>query len=170
MLLGPEGGDARSLAYNPSDPNNVFLGTSTGTLFVSGDAGRSWVRFAHLGGDNYVLDHIVIDSRHPEIMFVSAWNIDDQTHGDVFRSRDGGKSWVPLPDMHGKSVRTLAMAFSNPNVIVSGTLDGVYRSNDGGDSWQRISPASLTEIKNVESIAIGPKDPNLIYAGTWHLP
>jgi photosystem II stability/assembly factor-like uncharacterized protein len=170
ILLGPDGGDARSLAYDPRNPDHVFLGTSTGCIFVSSDGGQSWSRFAHLGGaDNYVLDHIIVDPQNPAIIFTSAWNVEDNKSGDVFRSRDGGKTWVALPGMHEKSVRALAMAASDSNVLASGTLEGVYRSKDGGDTWQRISPANRAEIKNVESIAIDPKDPNLIYAGTWHL-
>ncbi len=169
-LLGPDGGDARSLAYDPRNPDRVFLGTSSGSIFVSTDGGHSWSRFAHLGsGDNYVLDHIIIDPRDPAVIFASAWNVEDNKAGDIFRSRDGGETWTALPGMHGKSVRALAMAASDSNVLASGTLEGVYRSKDGGDSWQPISPAYQGEIRNIESIAIDPKDPNLIYAGTWHL-
>lgn len=170
ILLGPNGGDARSLAYDVHNPDHVFLGTSTGSIFSSTDGGQSWSRFAHLGsGDNYVLDHIIIDPRNSAVIFASAWNVEDNKAGDVFRSRDGGNTWTALPAMHEKSVRALAMAPSDSNVLVSGTLEGVYRSQDGGDSWQRISPANHAEIKNIEAIAIDPKDPNLIYAGTWHL-
>ncbi|HXY09117.1 MAG TPA: transcriptional regulator [Terriglobales bacterium] len=169
-LLGPDGGDARSLAYDPRNPDQVFLGTSTGSMFVSSDGGRSWSRFAHLGrGDDFVLDHIVIDPKNPDTMFVSAWSVEDQRSGNIFRSRDGGKTWASLPGMHERSVRALAMAASDSHILAAGTLDGVFRSKDGGDSWERISPASQAEIRNIESIAIDPKDPNVIYAGTWHL-
>ena len=48
-VLGPDGGDVRSLAYDPHDPNRVFLGTSTGVIFVSDDGGHNWSRFAKLG-------------------------------------------------------------------------------------------------------------------------
>jgi photosystem II stability/assembly factor-like uncharacterized protein len=169
-LLGPDGGDARSLAHDPRNPDHIFLGTSTGSMFVSSDGGGSWSRFAHLGqGDNFVLDHIVIDPKSPDTMFVSAWSVEDQRSGNIFRSRDGGKTWASLPGMHERSVRALAMAASDSHILAAGTLDGVFRSNDGGDSWERISPASQAEIRNIESIAIDPKDPNVIYAGTWHL-
>jgi photosystem II stability/assembly factor-like uncharacterized protein len=168
-VLGPDGGDARSLSYDPHNPDRIFLGNSTGTLFLSQDGGHSWSRFAHLGdGDDYVLDHIAISTQDSNTMFVAAWSVQDQQAGDVFRTMDGGKNWQTLPAMHGKSVRAFAISASDPQTLVAGALGGIFRSVNGGETWQKISPAT-EEIKNIESIAIDPKDPNVIYAGTWHL-
>jgi len=168
--LGPEGGDVRSLAYDPSNPDHIILGTSTGVLFVSNDAGHSWTRFAHLGpNDDYVLDHVVFDPQNPKKLYVSAWSFQNQQAGDVFRSHDGGKNWEPVPGMHGKSVRALAISASDSKVLVAGTLEGVYRTKDAGNNWDRISPANHADIKNVESIAVDPSNPDVVYAGTWHL-
>jgi len=155
------------LAYDPHDPNRVFLGTSTGVIFVSEDGGHNWSRFAKLGsGDDYVLDHIAIDPNNSKTIFVSAWSVQDQNAGDIFRTHNGGKEWEPLPAMHGKSVRAMALSASDPKIVVAGALDGVYRSRDGGNHWEHISDAG---IKNIESIAVDPKNPNVVYAGTWHL-
>jgi photosystem II stability/assembly factor-like uncharacterized protein len=169
-VLGPDGGDVRSLAADPHNPDHIFLGTSTGTMFVSSDNGHSWSRYAHLGtGDDYVLDHIVIDPQNPKHIYVAAWSVDNQQAGDIFRSRDGGKNWEELSQMHGKSVRALALSASDSKVLAAGALDGVYRSTDGGDSWHLISSANHAELKNIESIAVDPKNPDVVYAGTWHL-
>jgi photosystem II stability/assembly factor-like uncharacterized protein len=168
-VLGPDGGDVRSLAYDPQNPDRVLLGTSTGVIFVSDDNGHSWSRFAKLGaGDDYVLDHIVFDPQNSKHIFVSAWSVQDQMAGDIFRTRNGGKDWEALPGMHGKSVRAMAVSASDNKVVVAGALDGAYRSNDGGNNWQKISPSDGI-VKNIESIAVDPKDPNVVYAGTWHL-
>src|SRR5439155_22875020 len=79
--VGPDGGDVRSLAYDPQNPNRILLGTSAGQLFASNDGGASWSRLAHLGeGDDYVLDHIVF---HPQdgTVYVAAWSVEDN-NGD----------------------------------------------------------------------------------------
>lgn len=170
-LIGPEGGDVRSLSYDPANPSRILLGTSAGQMFQSEDGGASWRLFAHLGpGDDYVLDHIIFDPSHPSTIYVAGWSLFNADEGDVFRSDDGGRTWRALPGVHNKSVRALAMAPSNPNLLVVGALDGVFRSSDGGQNWERISPENHADIKNIESLAIDPQNPNIIYAGTWHLP
>src|SRR5262249_13981674 len=90
--------------------------------------------------------------------------------GALFRSSDNGKTWDAIKPMEGKSIRAFAMAPSDPKTLVVGALDGIFRSHDEGDTWERISPENYAEIKNIESLAIDPKNPDIIYAGTWHLP
>jgi photosystem II stability/assembly factor-like uncharacterized protein len=169
QVLGPDGGDARSLAYDAHNPDHILLGTSTGQMFSSNDGGRSWLRLARLGGDEYVLDHIAIDPENSNHIYVSAWSAAGQQIGEIFRTHDGGATWTTLPAMHRKSIRALAMFKGDSHILVAGALDGVFRSKDGGDTWERLSPANSAEIKNIESIAVDPKDPNTVYAGTWHL-
>ena len=167
--LGPDGGDVRSLAYDPQNPDHIFLGTSTGTLFSSTDGGHTWSRLAHLGsGDDYVIDHLAFDPQSPNKMFAAAWSVENQQSGDLFRSNDAGKTWETISAMHNKSIRAMAIAPSDSKTLVVGALDGVFRSSDAGKSWQKIS-ASSQEIHNIESVAIDPKNTNVVYAGTWHL-
>jgi photosystem II stability/assembly factor-like uncharacterized protein len=168
--LGPDGGDVRSLAFDPQNPDRIYLGTSTGTLFLSLDGGHNWSRLAHLGDDDNVLDHIAIDPQNPKHIYVSAWSVVNQQAGDVYRSHDGGNNWEAMPAVHGKSVRAMAIAAYDSNVLVIGALDGVFRTKDGGKNWDRISPVKQADdLKNVESLALDPKNPDVVYAGTWHL-
>lgn len=169
-VLGPDGGDVRSLSYDPKSPDHVYLGTSTGTIFYSTDGGHQWSRYAHLGnGDDYVLDHIAVDPDNTNTIYVAAWSVADNTAGDLYRSKNGGKSWEAIPAMHGKSIRALELADANSKVLTIGALDGVFRSTDGGDNWKQMSPAGHADIRNIESLAVDPKDTNVVYAGTWHL-
>lgn len=171
VTLGPEGGDARSLSYDPSSNGRIYLGTSSGELLLSTDNGATWSHLAHLGsGFDYVLDSISIDPKNSSTIYVGAWSVEDTQSGDVFKSTDRGQTWAELPAMHGKSVRAFAVAPSDPNVLVAGAIDGVYRSTDAGQTWTKITPADNPELKNFESVAIDPRSSEVIYAGTWHLP
>jgi photosystem II stability/assembly factor-like uncharacterized protein len=170
VQLGPDGGDVRTLTRDPHQHDRILLTTSAGVIYESLNGGKSWARFAHLGAKNdYVLDGVVFHPTRPGTIYIAAWSV-ETTGGELFRSHDGGRTWKSLKDMEGKSVRALAMAPSNPNVLVAGALDGVFRTTDGGEHWNLISPPDHVDIRNIESIAIDPTNAEIVYAGTWHLP
>ena len=175
-LIGPDGGNVRSLAYDPSDPDRLMLGTSAGELFVSQDGGKTWSPLAHLGaGDDLVIDHIVFDPTNTKTIYAAGWGLYHDDEGDVFRSDDGGLTWNELKGAHGKSIRALAMAPSDHNVLVIGALDGVFRSQDAGATWTKMTPdnpqvlENNASLKNFVSVAIDPTNPDIVYAGTRHL-
>ena len=175
-MIGPDGGNVRSLAYDPSNPSHILIGTSAGQIFASQDGGNSWTLFAHLGtGEDYVLDHIIFDPTNTATIYAAGWDLFDDTAGDVFRSDDGGLTWKALPGTHGKSIRALAMAPSDHNTLVIGALDGVFRTRDGGQTWTRMTPENPevmenhASMKNFVSVAVDPENPDVVYAGTRHL-
>jgi photosystem II stability/assembly factor-like uncharacterized protein len=168
--VGPDGGDARSFASDPSDPKHLYLGTETSWIYESRDGGANWVRIGKLSNSNdLIIDNLLVDSSDPKTLLAGAWKVDERG-GGLYISHDGGRIWTPIADMAGQSVRAIAQAASNSKIYIAGTLSGVYRSVDGGLQWAQMSPAGSTEIHEVESVAIDPADPNTVYAGTWHLP
>jgi photosystem II stability/assembly factor-like uncharacterized protein len=168
--LGPPGGDVHSLAADPSRPGRLFLGTADGHIFGSEDAGAHWKLLGRAGvRRDAVITAIVVDPRDANILFASAWTQEPAAGGGVFRSGDGGRSWR-VAGLEGQAVRALAVAPSDADVLVAGTLDGVYRSRDAGKSWERITPVHHDELRNFDSLAVDPRDPQTIYAGTFHLP
>jgi photosystem II stability/assembly factor-like uncharacterized protein len=168
--VGPDGGDARSFAADPSNPRHLYLGTTNSWLYESQDDGASWQRLAKLAKtDDLLVDNIVVDSSDPKTILVGAWVV-DHPDGGLFISHDAGKTWTSVEAMKGQSIRALTQAPSDPKVIIAGTLRGVFRSEDSGVHWNQITPAGSMDLHEVESIAIDPKNPQTIYAGTWHLP
>ena len=176
-LTGPWGGDVRSLVASPENVDLLYLGTSDGQMFKSDDGASTWSRLKPgLAKTGLSVDSILIDPRNTRVMYAGAWAVVSNERGGVFKSEDAGKTWKLLEQTKGLSVRCLAMAPEDSNLIIAGSasddkkLNGAFRSSDAGKTWERITPEGDPEIHNIESIGIDPKDPNVIYAGTFHLP
>jgi photosystem II stability/assembly factor-like uncharacterized protein len=166
--VGPPGGDVRSLAVDPLDPQRIYLGTAEGVLYRSDVGGLRWQRlnpgFPRRGQS---LDKIVVSPAGR--LLVGFWDV--RGHGGgVAVSTDRGRTFTIAAGLEGESVRALALAPSDPRQAVAGTSSGVFASRDGGLSWRRISPEGHPELRNLESVTVDPRDPRVVYVGTWHLP
>jgi photosystem II stability/assembly factor-like uncharacterized protein len=169
--LGPDGGDVRTLASDPTRPDLVYLGTTDGHVFGSEDGGRRWQLLGLAGAaHNAIVTAILVDPRNSDLLFASIWTREKQGEGGgIYRSTNRGRSWQPA-GLVGHAVRAFVAAPSEPDTLVAGALDGVFRSRDAGKNWEMITPANDPELRNFDSLAIDPQDPEIIYAGTFHLP
>jgi photosystem II stability/assembly factor-like uncharacterized protein len=168
---GVAGGDVRALATDPRDQNVVYLGTTDGHVFGSTDAGTSWKLLGLAGkNSNAVVTALIVDPRNSAQIYASTWTREAAGEGGgVFVSSDRGAMWKES-GLRSHAVRALAQAPSNPDVLVAGALDGVFISRDAGRTWNRVTPAGDDELRNFDSLAIDPKNADIIYAGTFHLP
>ena len=93
--------------------------------------------------------------------------------GGVFRTTDGGGTWVPITD--GKvplgSTGSIAVADSDPKIIYLGTGSdgvrsnvstgrGVYKTVDGGETWQFIG---LYNAGQIGAVRIHPTNPDIVW-------
>ncbi len=76
--------------------------------------------------------------------------------GDVFKSMNGGTTWVAVsPGLWGSTgpALTLAIDPTTPSTIYAGTgVYGVYRSTDSGNSWVKDGTPNLTELPQLAKI------------------
>lgn len=93
--------------------------------------------------------------------------------GGLFRTTDGGETWVPITDGEVPlgSSGDVAVALSNPDIIYFGTGSdgvrsnvstgrGVYKSTDGGDTWDF---AGLYDVGQIGAVRIHPTNPDIVW-------
>jgi len=119
-------------------------------------------------GQDDIITHIIVDPRDSNRLYASSWTL-YSGGGGVYRSDDGGRSWNIIGLAH-ETVRALTQSPTNPKLLLAGSLTGVYRSEDEGASWVKITPDNHPDLNRFDSLAFDPKDNNIIYAGTYHLP
>jgi len=166
-ISGPFGGTATAIAVDPSNPNVVLAGALDSLLFQSMDGAATWNLLDFPKRHLSEVTSILIDPADPKHYLAGMIGAEG---GGLFESHDAGKSWKAVKDMENVGVRALTAAPSKTSQFVAGTLRGVQMSEDSGKTWTRISDPGNQEMAGISAVAVDSQDPNIIYAGTSHLP
>jgi photosystem II stability/assembly factor-like uncharacterized protein len=154
------------IAVDPSNPSKIYLLTGDGDgrtlasigVLVSADGGRTWSRtgLAWAPRQSVYGYKLAIDPGDPSILFAA-------TTSGIFRTRDGGASWLRvLPG----SFRDLELEPGTPSTVYAATAREIYRSVDSGNHWRRLRsdlPPSSPAIARI-ALAVTPARPGMLYA------
>ena len=153
-----------ALAIAPGAPGTIYA-SAGGKLFVTTDDGKNWVNRSIPNAGDLIAD-IQVDPTDSKVAYAvrSAYN-DAGDRGHVFRTADGGATWVNisgnLPDV---PTNTLAIDASQATrALYIGTDAGVYASYDLGLTW-RVFKSGLPNVR-VNQLEFNPTL-NVLLAGT----
>src|SRR5581483_11233321 len=166
-IAGPFGGTATAIAVDPEMPSLVLAGGMDSLLYRSRNSGGDWELMNFPRRNLSEISSILVDpvdSKHYLAGVISA------DGGGMLESHNSGETWTPVNDIRDFGVRSIAASASKPSRFVAGTLRGVMLSDDSGKTWTRISDPQNMEMQGITAVAVDPKAPNIIYAGTPHLP
>jgi photosystem II stability/assembly factor-like uncharacterized protein len=135
-----------ALAPDPADRATVYA--ATGTLWKSGDGGRTWRQISA----QPVIDLSVCAASH-----LTFYAVGDH---QVWRSDDGGVTLRELAaDLPHKYV-TIAVEPQDPETAYLSTDGGVFKTTDGGASWTAPGPLNQT----FKTLLADPASPGTFYA------
>ncbi|MCX6244256.1 MAG: hypothetical protein NTU98_06070, partial [Bacteroidetes bacterium] len=161
---GPAGyeglGRINTVAFHPSDPNKIFIGSPSGGMWQTTDGGLNWVTHTDtmptLG-----VSAIIVDFSNPNTLYLGTGDRDagDAAGLGVYKSTNGGLTWAPSKTgMGDKVIGHMIQDPSNASLLLAATNGGIYRSTDGGANWTQ------TQTGNFKNIAFKPGDHTVVYA------
>jgi photosystem II stability/assembly factor-like uncharacterized protein len=160
-----EFGTLTTIAESPSTAGSILVGSDDGVVNLTTDGGRTWTNITsrfRLPGPRWV-SRVLWSGHDSRTAFVAFdGHYDDDMAPYVFRTTDGGTTWVPIVgDLPaGHSIKSLAEHPSNRSVLFAGTEFGLYVTVDGGRHWAHAGGA-LPRVR-VDDIAIHPKSRDLV--------
>lgn len=157
----PGVGRVNAIAFDPADPNTVYIGAPAGGLWKTTDYGENWVALTDylpsLG-----VSAILVDPTDPNTVYIGTGDrdADDAPGIGVYKSTDGGTTWNAMnAGIENATVNEMVMDYTNPQTIVAATDNGIWRTTDGAQTW-----TATTNNASYKDIVIHPTDPNTMYA------
>lgn len=178
---GAYSGRVTALAVDPSNSDDIWLGSANGGLWHTTDRGSHWTALTD-GQDSLSVGSLALDPANAQTIYVGTgeanFNVDGYPGVGVLKSTDGGSSWTEygFAQFAGMSIGRIVVDHGNSNILLlaasinarsdagDGTLPegsgpnlssaGIWRSTDGGITWTQVLPGGAGT-----DVVFDPADP-----------
>ena len=179
--MGPApAGRIASAAGVPGDPNTFYLGSASGGVWKTTDAGKTFVPIFD-DQDVAAIGSIAVAPTDPNTVWVGTgepWVIrwSDVWGDGVYVSKDAGQTWKHMGLVDAGRIARVLMHPTDINTVyvcAEGRLTGpeqehgVFKTTDGGATWKKV--LFVDEHTGCSGLAIDQHDPNTLLAGTWQV-
>ncbi len=180
-LVGPfRGGRADVVTGSLHNKSTFYFGATGGGLWKTIDGGSNWKNISdgYFGGG---VGAVAVAPSDETILYAGEGentlrNNVSENLGGIWRSDNGGRTWVNLGLKDSRHIERIVIHPKNPDIVwvaVMGHLfgpnteRGVYKTTDGGKNWRRV----LYNGDQVacSDLAMEPGNPAVLYAGMWHI-
>lgn len=162
------------IAFHPTSPGVIYVGTPAGGLWKTINYGASWTALS-----NYIpslgISGIVVDHADPNTIYVLTGDGDSYSplYGLVTTSgyqrfslgvvvtHDGGTTWEKTGELSTADdllAYRLVQHPTNANILLAATSDGIYRTTNAGVSWTQEIAGLYFDIE------FKPGTPSRVYA------
>lgn len=177
--IGPAGMSGRVTAIDVdlSNPNIIYVGTASGGLWKSENAGTNWKPIFE-NEKAVSIGAVAIYQKNPDIVWAGTGegNPRNSLNGGygLYKSIDAGRSWKEVGLQHTRHIHRILTHPTNPDVVYVGAIGspwgahperGVYKTMDGGKTWDQI--LFTNEHSGVADMVMDPTNPDKIFVAMW---
>jgi photosystem II stability/assembly factor-like uncharacterized protein len=165
-------GRVNVVRLHPQDENEIWIGSASGGLWRSKDAGANWETFPFTQFLSLGISDITFSKSNPSIIYVATGDVYGSAGSRDFysigliKTTNGGATWEltnlrsELADQ--KHTCKVIVHPTDPNNLTVATSEGIYKSNDGGNTWElKSAPLFFIDLK------ANPQNPDIMYASTF---
>ena len=129
-------GRVSSIAVDPTNSNHMIIGSPTGGVWKTTDAGVNWTVLT----DNRTNLDVYSLAIHPTNSQIYFWG---STAGRIYKSTDGGATWPTSVDIGNGTVNKILIHPTTPAKMYCSAQDGgIFKSTDSGATWTIIHPSA----------------------------
>lgn len=151
-----------TVVIDPTRPEVIYAGSSSGALIVSTDGGGTWsTRRSFTQG----VSGLKLSPNAPGRLFVRL------ADGSLARSDDGGTtaSLLTIRDTGARAGAVLAVylppASGTEDTVLVGTDAGLFRTRDRGETWERV-PLPVSAQQHVPVTTVTESSDGTLWAGS----
>lgn len=172
-----------AVAEVPGQPEVMYVGTASGGVFKSRNAGVSWTPiFDQAGAPAHPammsIGAVAVAPSNPNIVWVGTGEVDNRQSSSwgngIYRSLDAGATWQYMGLEATRHIAKIIVDPANPNVVYVAALGhlwgsnperGVYKTTDGGATWNKI--LFHDDNTGATDLQMSPGNSNLLFAALY---